>query len=117
MREKRTIRGSIVEIYPQHEICAELTAMSQWLDEPLDRLDWVAAVVKNRNTGETGRNGLSIESVLRCALLKSSTGRGEALQPVRGAHRHHRQGSQGYSVWAQAQPVQRQERDDPGRGD
>lgn len=70
MREKRTIQGSIFEIYPEHDIGDELKAMSQWLDAHLDLLEWVAADVKTRNTEETGRKGLSIESVLRCALLK-----------------------------------------------
>ena len=70
MREKRTIQTSIFESYPEHEIGDELKAMSMWLDEHLDLLEWVAADVKTRNTEETGRKGLSIESVLRCALLK-----------------------------------------------
>jgi len=70
MREKRTIQGSIFEGYAQHEIGQELKTMSVWLDDQLDLLDWVAADVKQRNVEETGRKGLSIESVLRCALLK-----------------------------------------------
>lgn len=44
--------------------------MSDWLDTQLGLLDWVAADVKQRNVEETGRKGLSIESVLRCAILK-----------------------------------------------
>lgn len=70
MREKRTIQASIFEYYPEHEIGRELKAMSEWLDENLDLLDWLAADVKNRNVEETGRKGLTIDSVLRCALLK-----------------------------------------------
>ncbi len=70
MREKRTIQASIFEGYAEHEIGRELKAMSDWLDTQLDLLDWVAADVKQRNVEETGRKGLSIESVLRCALLK-----------------------------------------------
>ncbi len=70
MREKRTIQASIFEYYPEHEIGRELKAMSEWLDENLDLLDWIAADVKTRNVEETGRKGLSIDSVLRCALLK-----------------------------------------------
>ena len=70
MREKRTIQASIFERYAEHEIGRELKAMSDWADQNIDLLDWVAADVKRRNVEETGRKGLSIESVLRCAILK-----------------------------------------------
>lgn len=70
MREKRTVQSSIFEAYAEHEIGQELKAMSDWLDENLDLLDWVAADVKQRNVEKTGRKGLTIESVLRCAILK-----------------------------------------------
>ena len=70
MREKRTVQTSIFERYAEHEIGQELQAMSDWLDENLDLLDWVDADVGSRNVEETGRPGLAIESVLRCALLK-----------------------------------------------
>lgn len=48
----------------------ELKAMSDWLDANMDLLDWVGADIKQRNVEQTGRKGLSVESVLRCALLK-----------------------------------------------
>ena len=70
MREKRTVQASIFEHYAEHEIGRELKAMSDWLDQNVDLLDWVAADVKQRNVEKTGRKGLTIESVLRCALLK-----------------------------------------------
>ena len=70
MREKRTIQASIFEQYAEHEIGLELKAMSDWLDQNVDLLDWVAADVKQRNVEKTGRKGLTIESVLRCAILK-----------------------------------------------
>lgn len=70
MREKRTIQAGIFEYYPEHKIGRELKAMSEWLDKNLDLLEWVAADVKNRNVEKTGREGLRIDSVLRCALLK-----------------------------------------------
>ncbi len=70
MREKRTVQSSIFELYAEHEIGRELSAMSEWLDENPDLLEWVAADVKNRNVEPTGRKGLSVESVLRCAILK-----------------------------------------------
>ena len=43
MREKRTVQASIFEAYAEHEIGRELKAMSDWLDENSDLLDWVAA--------------------------------------------------------------------------
>ena len=70
MRENRTVQRSIFEQYAEHEIGRELKAMSDWLDQNIDLLDWVAADVKQRNVEETGRKGLTIESVLRCAILK-----------------------------------------------
>ena len=70
MREKRTVQSSIFEQYAEHEIGLELKAMSEWLDDHMDLLDWVAADIKQRNVEETGRKGLTVESVLRCAILK-----------------------------------------------
>jgi len=70
MREKCTVQRSIFEHYAEHDTGRELKAMSDWLDQNIDLLDWVAADVKDRNAEETGRKGLSVESVLRCAILK-----------------------------------------------
>ena len=70
MREKRTVQSSLFEHYAEHEIGHELKAMSDWLDAHPDLLDWVEADVRNRNVEDTGRKGLSVESVLRCAILK-----------------------------------------------
>jgi len=70
MRKKRTVQTSIFEIYPAHQIGHELKAMSQWLDEHLELLDWVAADMKEQDLEETGRQGMSLDSILRCALLK-----------------------------------------------
>ncbi len=55
MREKRTVQSSIFEAYAEHEIGRELKAMSDWLDQHLDLLDWVAADVKQRNVEKTGK--------------------------------------------------------------
>jgi NADPH-dependent curcumin reductase CurA len=53
MREKRTIQGSIFEHYAEHEIGHELRAMSDWLNQSIDLLDWVVAEVKQRNVSGT----------------------------------------------------------------
>ncbi len=66
MREKRTVQCSIFEAYAEHEIGRELKAMSDWLDQHLDLLDWVGADVKQRNVEHTGRKGLTIDGVALC---------------------------------------------------
>ena len=70
MREKHTVQRSIFEHYAEHEIGLELKSMSGWLDQNMDLLDWVAADINPCNVEDTGRKGLSVESVLRCAILK-----------------------------------------------
>lgn len=70
MREKRTVQSSIFEMYPEHEVGYELKGMSQWLDQNLDLLELVYLDVGDPDAQTTGRKGLSIESVLRCAVLK-----------------------------------------------
>ncbi len=70
MRKKRTAQASIYEVFAPHDIGRELQAMSDWLDEHREVLDWVARDVRRRGVKPTGRSGLSVESVLRCALLK-----------------------------------------------
>lgn len=70
MREKRTVQGSIFERFVEHEIGSELQAMSAWLDGQAELLDCVAADLQGRPVMDTGRKGLTMESVLRCAILK-----------------------------------------------
>ena len=70
MRENHTVQRSIFEHYAEHEIGLELKSMSAWLDQNMDLLDWVAADINPCSVEDTGRKGLSVESVLRCAILK-----------------------------------------------
>lgn len=71
MRKKHTVQSSIFEYYPEHETGYELKAISQWLDQHPELLDWVAGDVKNRAVkSNSGREGLTVESILRCAILK-----------------------------------------------
>jgi len=70
MRDKRTIQRSIFEQYAEHEIGRELEAMSGWLDLQPELLDWVGIDLRTHPVMATGRKGLTIDSVLRCALLK-----------------------------------------------
>ena len=70
MRENHTVQRSIFEHYAEHEIGLELKSMSAWLDQNMDLLGWVAADINPCTVEDTGRKGLSVESVLRCAILK-----------------------------------------------
>lgn len=70
MREKRTDQISIFEQYADHEIGRELQAMSVWLDSHPEVLDWVAEDIRPPGQQAVGRKGLSLDSAVRCALLK-----------------------------------------------
>lgn len=70
MRQKRTVQGSIFDLYAEHEIGRELKAMSDWLDGHPEILDWITPELCRTDVKETGREGLSVESIVRCAILK-----------------------------------------------
>jgi transposase, IS5 family len=70
MRQERTVQASIFDLFAGHEIGRELKAMSQWLDEHSAVIGLVANDLRRHGIKETGRLGLSAESVLRCGLLK-----------------------------------------------
>ena len=40
MRAKRTLQMSLYETYAKHEIGQEMKAISGWLDQHVDILDW-----------------------------------------------------------------------------
>ena len=70
MRIKRITQASIYEIFTRHELAQELKVISAWLDCHTQILDWVEADLCREGIKDTGRLGMSVESVLRCALLK-----------------------------------------------
>jgi transposase, IS5 family len=70
MRQQRIIQATLFESFAEHEIGRELKAMSQWLDQHRWVLDWVMNDLRGSAVQATGRDGLSAETVLRCALLK-----------------------------------------------
>ena len=70
MRQERTVQATIFEVFARHEIGCELKAISQWLDGQRGLVSLVAGDLRRQGVSETGRRGLSAESVLRCALLK-----------------------------------------------
>src|SRR6266851_6049286 len=70
MRQERTVQATIFEVFARHEIGCELKTISQWLDGQRALLSLVAGDLRRQGVRQTGRRGLSAESVLRCALLK-----------------------------------------------
>jgi IS5 family transposase len=70
MRQERTVQASIFDLFAGHEIGHELKAISQWLDAHRDLISLVARDLARPGVKATGRQGLSGEAVLRCALLK-----------------------------------------------
>ncbi len=70
MRETRTAQASIFDFYAQHEIGRELEETSTTLDQLPELVQLVTSDLFEEETKETGRTGMSAESVLRCALLK-----------------------------------------------
>ena len=70
MRETRTAQQSIFQTETDHEIARELKRMSDWLDSRPELLDLVARDVRSRSGSTRGRGGMTIEAILRCALLK-----------------------------------------------
>lgn len=71
MRKKRCAQRSLFEAPPvEHAIGEELSAISAWLDENPKLLDRIHRDVNPKGTARSGREGMSAESTLRCAILK-----------------------------------------------
>lgn len=69
MRKKRISQMSIYEILAKHEIAQELAKISAWMDDHPEILSWAEADIQRKDLKATGRNGLTIESILRCGFL------------------------------------------------
>ena len=72
MRETRNAQASIFDRYAKHEIGNQLAMMSTILDSCVELIPWVEADLTGEGTQHTGRTGLPVESVLRCAILKQA---------------------------------------------
>ncbi len=71
MRQKQRLQTSIFDNYVEHEIGQELKIISMILDEHREILDWVEKDICTIDLkDESGRKGMSVESILRCAILK-----------------------------------------------
>ncbi|MCB1936635.1 MAG: hypothetical protein KDF59_11900 [Nitrosomonas sp.] len=50
---------SICEIFAKHETADVLKKISNWLDAPIEVLDWVEADIQLKDPKATGRNGMT----------------------------------------------------------
>lgn len=70
MRETRNAQPSIFDFYAEHELGHQLRSLSELLDEHPAILTLIERDLVGPDTASTGANGLSVESVFRCLLLK-----------------------------------------------
>ena len=70
MRETHTAQRSIFQTATDHEIAHELKRMSDWLDKHPELLDRVAEDLQSGGSSARGRSGMTIDTILRCAILK-----------------------------------------------
>ena len=70
MRQKREPQLNFSHTMPRTEIGRELQAMSIILDENASILDLVLKELTGSTNPLIGRNGMSAEQTLRCAILK-----------------------------------------------
>ena len=73
MRKKRSVQMCISEILVNHKIGCELQSISEWLDAHTEVLDWAETDIQRVNLKETGRSGLTIESIVRPDFDTSET--------------------------------------------
>ena len=74
MRESHTVQKSIFDFYSQHEFSTHLEKMSRLLDEYPTIIPLIENDLIDEDCQMVGRKGLSVESVLRCLLLKKISG-------------------------------------------
>ena len=74
MRQKQTLQRRLFEIYDEHETGQQLKAMSSILDENTLINDIAAECLIDPSKKDTGRNGLTVDSIVRAAMLKQMMG-------------------------------------------
>lgn len=70
MRLTRTTQSSLFDDYSEHKYAKELRAISDLLDQNEILVELVKQDLHDAPVKSTGRIGLSVESVLRCIILK-----------------------------------------------
>ena len=70
MRIKSTLQFSIFETYAKHELGLELSTISTFLDDHPQILDIAAKDLIRVNAATAGCKGLTVENVIRCAIIK-----------------------------------------------
>lgn len=74
MRETRDAQASIFDFYSKHEKAQQLRSLSELLDRHPIFLHLVEQDFQDSDVKNTGARGLSLESILRCLLLKQMLG-------------------------------------------
>ena len=74
MRETRIAQASLFDNYSKHEYGFQLELLSRVLDEHADILALIGKDLIDTSAKKVGRNGLSVESIFRCLLLKQQLG-------------------------------------------
>ena len=74
MRKTHNPQASIFEFYGQHETGQQLKIISSILDANPAIIEVASVVLVKTNTNGTGRNGLSVDSIVRAGLLKQMMG-------------------------------------------
>ena len=69
MRKNHTAQHSLFDFYPEHQLGKELKFISDWLDQHPDLIDWVKCDTSNICKTTAGREALTAETLLRCAIL------------------------------------------------
>ncbi len=70
MRIKTIFQGNIFDYFGEHKTGKELKAISQILDDSPKIYELAAKDLIRENIKRTGRKGLTVENVVRCAFLK-----------------------------------------------
>lgn len=70
MREKRISQLSFFHTMPRNEVARELEAVSRILDDNPGMYELVYQDMVRAKRPDTGREGMTAEQVLRCAILK-----------------------------------------------
>lgn len=70
MRQKHNSQISIFEFFSENEVSQQLKAMGQFLDDNPSIIDFAADDLQCSSTTPVGRQGLSVESIVRAALIQ-----------------------------------------------